>query len=32
MGKTLARREHHLKLLLLFTMIAMVGFGFPRLL
>ena len=32
MSKTRARREHHLKLLLLFTVIAMVGFGFPRLL
>ena len=32
MSKTRDRREHHLKLLLLFNVIAMVGFGFPRLL
>jgi len=32
MSKTRARRGHHLKLLLLFTLIAMVGFGVPRLL
>ena len=32
MSKNRARREHHLQLLLLFTVIAMVGFGFPRLL
>ena len=32
MSQTRARRGHHLKLLLLFTLIAMVGFGVPRLL
>ena len=32
MSQTHARRGHHLQLLLLFTLIAMVGFGFPRLL
>ena len=32
MNKTRARSEQHLKLLLLFTVIAMVGFGFPQLL
>ena len=32
MSQTRARREHHLQLLLLFTLIAMVGFGVPRLL
>ena len=32
MSQTRARRGHHLQLLLLFTLIAMVGFGIPRLL
>ena len=32
MSQTRARCGHHLQLLLLFTLIAMVGFGFPRLL
>ena len=32
MSQTRARRGHHLQLLLLFTLVAMVGFAFPRLL